>query len=313
MSAVYTRVPPGRMAAFLDGYGLGPVEAVEPIPQGIENTNYRVRAGGRDWVVTLYEDVDPVAVAADLALTRALADRGVPVPAPVERPDGPVGRLEGRPASVVPFVPGEVRLEPDEAGLEALGAAVARFHLAARDVPAPGSAAHQGAVLVARARELAGLVRVDDPALARLLESEADHQAGVPEAGLPGGVVHGDLFLDNVLFSPSRPEVVALLDFHMAGPGPWLFDVAVALVDGAWTGDGIDGDRARAFLRGYRAVRALCRDEYRLLPDYLRRACLRFLCLRLERFQVGSRILRAGAAKDPAEFAERLRRLAAAP
>ncbi len=313
MSAVYTRVSPDRMAAFLDGYGVGPVEAVAPIPQGIENTNYRVRAGGRDWVVTLYEDAEPAAVAADLALTRALADRGVPVPAPVQGPAGPVGTLEGRPASVVPFVAGEVRLEPDEADLEALGGAVAAFHLAGRGVPAPGPAAHQGPVLVARARELADLLRSDDPDLARLLAAEADHQAGVPEAALPGGVVHGDLFLDNVLFAPARPEVVALLDFHMAGPGPWLFDVAVVLVDGAWTGQGIDGGRARAFLRGYRAVRKLSGDEYRLLPDYLRRACLRFLCLRLERFRVGSRPLRAGAAKDPAEFAERLRRLAAAP
>jgi len=307
--AVYTRLEEAETQALLDSWGLGALEALEPIAQGIENTNYRVRAGGRSFVLTVFEREGPERVSAVLALTAELARRGVRCPPPVAGPAGPLGRVQGKPAALVPFVEGRVVWAPGEAHLEALGEALAELHLAGRDFVLEGGGPHRAADLVPLARRLAGRIRAGDPGLAGLLEAEAAHQVGVPEAALPSGLLHGDLFLDNVLFDPVRPAVRALIDFQMAGIGPWVYDLAVVLLDAGWDGEGVDGDRARALLRGYRAVRPVEGVEYGVLPDYLRRAGLRFLCLRLERFVVDARPMAAGGRKDPAEYAEKLRTL----
>ncbi len=300
--AVYTPVSPEEAAPFLERLGLGPPEALEPVPGGIENTNYRVRTGGRWYVLTLFEREPPGRVAETLHLARELARRGVPCPEPVQGPGGPVGRLKGRPAALVPWVEGRLVPDPDTEHLEALGGAVAALHEAGRGVPMDRGGLHLGAPLAARAREIARHLEGDDPSLARLLRDEAGAQLRVPEELLPAGVIHGDLFLDNVLFAPDAPRVVAILDLHMAGHGPLAYDLAVTLLDAAWEPEGVCGDRARALLRGYRSVRPLEGVEYPWIPWLLRRAALRFLCLRLERFRLPGKAMQLGRPKNPDEF-----------
>lgn len=308
--AVYTRLEEAEVQTLLDGCGAGVLEGLEPIAQGIENTNYRVRAGGRTFVLTVFEREGPERVGAVLRLTAALARLQVPCPPPLEGTSGPLAWVRGKPAALTPFVEGQVLQLPSEAHLEALGAALARLHLAGRELAfTGGEGPHRAHVLAPLARRLAGRVRKADPELAALLEEEAFHQERVPEAALPSGLLHADLFLDNVLFDPGRPAVAALLDFQMAGTGPWLYDLAVVLLDAGWAEKGVEGDRARALLRGYRALRPLEGEEYRWFSDYLRRAALRFLCLRLERFVVDVRPMVEGRGKDPAECAEKLRAL----
>ncbi|MEW6486847.1 MAG: homoserine kinase [Thermodesulfobacteriota bacterium] len=307
--AVYTPLEAAEVGALLTEFGLGPLEKLEPIPQGIENTVYRVWAGGRALVLTVFERDDAERVEAVLRLTGALAGQAVPCAAPIQGPGGPLARVRGKPAALAPFVEGRVIPTPSEPHLEALGAALARLHTARADRGFEGAGPHRAAVLVPLARRLAQQVRERDAGLAGLLEDEAHHQEGVAEEGLPWGLLHGDLFLDNVLFDPDRPAVRALLDFQMAGIGPWVYDLAVILLDAGWSAGAIEGDRARALLRGYRAVRPVAGEEFRCLPDYLRRAALRFLCLRLERFVVAARPMAAGQGKDPGEVAEKLRTL----
>lgn len=312
---VYTPLDAAEVQAFLDPYGLGRLEALEPIPAGIENTNYRVTAGGAAYVLTVFEREAPADAETALRLTAALAARGTPCPAPVPGPGGPLSSLKGKPAALVPFVEGETVWSLTEGQLEAVGRALARLHRAGAGIAFRRDGPHLSRVLAPLARsQAAALVdRRPDAAewaeLAELLRREAAHQEGVPEAGLPSGVIHSDLFRDNILFEAGGEEVRALLDFYLWGWGPWVYDVAVVLLDACWGEGGVDGDRARALLRGYRSVRPLEGDEYACLPDYLRRAALRFLCLRIERAYLAPSPLTAGRAKDPRELAERLRAL----
>ncbi len=301
--AVYTPVSLEEAGRLLKHLGLGPPEALEPVPGGIENTNYRVRAGGRWYVLTLFEREPAGRVAETLGLARGLARRGVPCPEPAE---GPVGCIKGKPAALVPWVEGRIVTAPDTEHLEALGRAMALFHRAGQGIGMDRGGLHTGTALAARAREIALEIENDDPGLARLLRDEAGTQLRVPEELLPAGVVHGDLFLDNVLFAPQAPRVVAILDLHMAGRGPLAYDLAVTLLDAAWEPEGVSGDRARALLRGYRSARPLEGVEYLWLPWLLRRAALRFLCLRLERFRLGRNAMEFGTPKDPNEFRVKL-------
>lgn len=308
--AVYTVLDPPEVETFLASrYGLGPLQELRPIPQGIENTNYRLEVAGRPFVLTIFERESREDAEATLRLTAQLAQRGVPCPHPLMGPDGPVGALRGKPAAVVPFMEGEPAWAPTSRHLESLGRSMARLHVAGRDLRFDRQGPHLAEVLVPLARKLAHRLAPEDPDLAALLHDEADCQEKVPEDAFPSGVIHADLFLDNVLFDPARQEVCALLDFYLAGRGPWLYDIAVVLLDAGWRGRWIDGDRARAVLRGYRSVRPLVGAEYQWLPSYLRRAALRFLCLRVQRSYLEREPMAAGAAKDPREYAYKLEAL----
>ena len=114
--AVYTPLEPRDVERFLAAMEGGRLERLEPIAQGIENTNYRVWAGGRCFVLTVFEQEAAERAAAALGLAGDLARRGVPCPAPREGPGGPVGWVQGKPAALVPFVPGEVVWEPGLGG-----------------------------------------------------------------------------------------------------------------------------------------------------------------------------------------------------
>ncbi|GAB4260456.1 homoserine kinase [Deferrisoma sp.] len=301
--AVYTPVSPEEAEAFLRARGLGALERMEPIGQGIENTNYRVRAGGRWYVLTLLERESPGRARETAELARALAAGGVPCPAPV----GDVGVVCGRPAVVVPWVEGEMDRRPGPGRLEALGRCLGRLHRVGRGVPVSRGGPQAAAELVPLARRLAREIEAGRPGVAALLRDEAGYQERVDETAAPWGLVHADLFLDNVLFAPGAAEVRAVLDLHMAGRGPLPYDLAVTLLDAAWAGKGLDPARAEPFLRGYGAEAP--EPPPRDLGPWLRRAALRFLCLRIERAWLPGRAMVEGAPKDPGEFVAKLEAL----
>ncbi len=305
--AVYTRLEPPEVAGFVAAFGGGAMSAFEAIPQGIENTNYRVDAAGGRFVLTVFERETAAEVRETLELASALADRGAPCPRPCRGPHGVLGALGGKPAALIPFVEGEIVWAPGAAHLESLGRALGRFHRAGEGVAFRRDGPHRARVLAPLARSIGARLADTDPGLAALLVEEAAWQEGVPEAELPAGVVHADLFRDNVLFEPGGTAVRAFLDLQLAGTGPWLYDLAVVLLDAGWGARGVVEERARAVLAGYRAERPLAEQEVALLPAYLRRAALRFWCLRLQRFRLDPWPMAAGAVKDPGEVEARLR------
>ena len=305
--AVYTALGAGEVAELLRGFGVAPLHRFSPIAEGIENTNFRVCAGDSEYVLTVFERDSADRVAAVLRVAGTLAERGVPVPPALRTRDGAlVAEHRGRPVSLVAFVSGESADAPEEGRLEALGRCLAGLHRCGEDLALPGDA-HRPEVLLPGAEALASRLSGEHPELAALIADECHWQGSrEPGADLPGGLIHADLFRDNVLFAPGTDRVIALLDFHLAGAGPWLFDLAVVLLDWCWGEQGVDGRRARAVLRGYRSVRSPTGAEHALLPVLLRRAALRYLCLRCERFLVPGEKRVVGVRKDPGEFAARL-------
>ena len=256
--AVYTALDAEDVARLLAAFDAGRLERFSPIVEGIENTNYRVAAEGAEYVLTVYERAPAEQVEAVLQATETLAERGVPCPrARRTGAGGLVGRHRGRPVSLVAFTPGESALAPDGSRLESLGCALAGLHRRGADLSLPGRA-HDPEVLLPAGRRLAACLAAERPELSELstllLEECGWQESRLPDPSLPGGLIHADLFRDNVLFAPGEARVTGLRDFHLAGRGPWLFDLAVVLLDWCWGRQGVDGNRARGLLRGYRAT-----------------------------------------------------------
>ncbi|ALK10502.1 homoserine kinase [Blastochloris viridis] len=305
--AVYTDVGTDELSAFLDLYDLGQLLSCKGIAEGVENTNYLIHTTAGYFILTLYEKrVDPDDLPFFIALMEHLADRGLTCPLPVKTKGGTaLGTLAGRPAAIVTFLDGMSVRRPSAEHCGEVGAALARLHLAGADF----AMTRANALSVAGWRPLAKRAgyRTDTvaPGLGALIAEELAVAETSWPSGLPAGVIHADLFPDNVFFLGNR--LSGLIDFYFACTDTLAYDIAVGL--NAWCFEpdaSFNVTKGRALLQRYEAVRPLSAAERDALPLLCRGAALRFLLTRL----VDWLNVPAGALvrpKDPIEYLKKLR------
>lgn len=302
--SVYTTVGRDALAAWLAPLALGELIAHAGIAAGMQNSNYFVDTGSGRFVLTLFEALPAASLDFYLGLQAHLARAGLPCPLPLADDAGRLWRpLCGKPAALLSCLPGELCETPDERQCAAVGAALARLHLAAADLPgAPDNPC--GADWCARiGNELMPRLPA---AAAALLADELHFQSGVDRAALPRGVIHADLFRDNVLWD-AHGQLSGLLDFYFAGVDAWLFDLAVVAND--WCPDPA---RLAALCAGYAGVRPFTADERQAWPALRRAAALRFWLLRLDA-ALRPRAGEVVTVKDPDHFRRLLEGLRLAP
>ena len=286
--AVFTPVTEEQAALLMSQLGLGELTELRGIEGGIENTNYFATTDLGDYVLTLFERLNHSQLPFYLYLMKHLAEKGIPVPNPAANSDGDIlHTLCDKPAAVVNRLLGKSQLTPDAVHCAAVGAMMARMHLAGEDYNRSQP-------------NLRGLAWWNDtvpvvlPYLeedqARLLQSELAFQnhiaQGAAYQALPKGPVHADLFRDNVMFEGEK--LTGFFDFYFAGNDTWLFDLSVCVND--WCIDLNSGEhapeRALAMLNAYQEVRPLRSAERQLLPAMLRAGALRFWISRLWDFHL---------------------------
>ena len=282
--AVYTDVAETDAAALVARLGLGELAALQGIRSGIENTNYFVDTDRGRYVLTVFERLGFEQLPYYLHLMKHLAERGIPVPAPHADATGELlHALRGKPAALVDRLSGAHELAPDAKHCAAVGAMLARMHLAGLDF-----GRHQPNLRgLAWWRETVPRVRPFlDAGQRALIASELafqEHLAATPAfEALPAGPIHADLFRDNVMFDAGG-ALTGFFDFYFAGVDRFAYDLAVCLND--WCIDPASGrleeERAAAFVAAYDAERRLSGDELRLLPAMMRAGALRFWVSRL--------------------------------
>ena len=280
--AVYTEVTDEELTAFVAEYEIGEPLSCKGIAEGIENSNYLLAAEGGTFILTLYEKrVQRADLPFFLGLMEHLGARGVPCPTPLKGRDGQMLRtLCGRPAAIVTFLDGmwPRRITPEHCAR--LGETMARMHLAGLDF-------HLGranTLSVDGWRPLldASAARAEEvrPGLAEDLEAELDDLESRWPAGLPSGVIHGDLFPDNVFFRADH--LSGIIDFYFACSDFFAYDLAICLNAWCFETDGsFNITKARRMLTAYRKVRDFSADELDALPLLARGSAMRFLLTRL--------------------------------
>ena len=310
--AVYTNVGLDEADALFQRLGLGALTDLQGIRSGIENTNYYAQTTRGQWVLTLFERLSGDELPYYLRLMQHLAAHGVAVPAPQADGGGAlVHDVAGKPAAVVTRLPGSHRLRPETTHVQQVGEMLARMHLAGGNFALAQT--HPRGLDWWRATVPQVLPFVT-PEQATLLHDELafQQQAMGSAAGqaLPRGVIHADLFRDNVMFDDTAGDerLCGFFDFYFAGTDVLLFDIATCLND--WCGDAatgaLDEPMALAFIHAYQRRRPLTGPEQRLLPALMRAAAFRFWLSRLWDWFV-PREAALLHAKDPAHFERVLR------
>ena len=276
--SVYTSISEEELGAFLADYDAGALVSYEGIESGIENTNYFVTTDRGEYVLTIFEQHTREELRFFLELTAFLAEHAVPCAHPSRnRFDGYLGELKDKPAALVDRLPGASVEQADTEQCAAVGQVLAQLHRAGQEFPldrANDRGPHWW-------RETAAAVLPKlDAADAELLRSELAYQTERRAAALPRGIIHADLFRDNVLFR--NHELSGLIDFYYACRDVLLYDVAVTVNDWCSSADGaLDPDRARALLGAYNSIRPLQPAERDHWQAMVRAAALRFWLSRL--------------------------------
>jgi homoserine kinase type II len=294
--ALLTALPLADAARLGLEFGLE-VAAIEALSAGSVNSNFALTTtDGRRFFARLYEEQGREGALAELSLVSALAKAGVPVVQCLPRADGAgVGDFEGKAFAVFPWLDGEIlcqgRVTPG--ACEKLGAALARVHLTTQEVARPSEGRFRIADLRARLErvEQSGHQQYADD-VARIRERLLHYEAARSAQQAPRGVIHSDLFRDNVLWSTSG-ELAALLDFESACDGAFAYDVMVTIC--AWCyGTSFVPELVEALLRGYHAVRPIVGAERLALSVEGAVGCLRFATTRITDFS-----LRAAPGQPP--------------
>jgi homoserine kinase type II len=304
--AVYTKVSEPEAASFLEGYDLGTLESLTGIKQGISNSNYILRTTQDRFILTLYEKRTKIEdLPFFLGLMDHCAKKGISCPRPLPMKSGDLsGVLAGRPAALTSFLEGvqTARIQTEECA--ELGRALAHFHLAAKDFPLHRPNALSLPAWEGLFHECGG--RADDvqPGLAAMLQAELAFLRAAWPQDLPKGIVHADLFPDNVFFTDGT--LSGLIDFYFACDDMLVYDLAVCF--NAWCFErhvSFNITKARAMVRSYEEIRPLEAAEKKALPLLARGADLRFLLTRLYDWlhQVPGALVKA---KDPHEYRTRL-------
>ena len=305
--AVYTEVSDADVTEFVGRYDIGEVLSCKGIAEGIENSNYVLTTSRGPFILTLYEKrVRRQDLPFFLGLMRHLSDKGIPCPTPVaDRAGNLQSELCQRPAAIVSFLPGMWPRRATPGHCAALGSAMAQMHVAGADF----TIRRDNDLSVSGWRPLLDASRTRADEVQPGLAGELDERLGALEtewpSGLPVGVIHADLFPDNVFFRGD--DLSGLIDFYFACTDILAYDLAVCLNAWCFEGGGeFNITKARRLLAGYRRVRPLSGAEMAALPVLARGAAMRFLLTRLYDWlytPAGALVTR----KDPLEYLERLR------
>jgi len=306
--AVYTDVAADELAEFLGAYDIGELLSYKGIAEGVENSNFLLHTSAGHFILTLYEKrVARGDLPFFLSLMTHLASRGISCPQPLKNKSGEaLSVLAGRPAAIINFLEGVWPRKPNAAHCAGVGQALAKMHLAGADFPM----SRANALSVSGWRPLfeAAASRADEVqhGLRDFIGAELAHLEGnIWPRDLPQGVIHADLFPDNVFFLGE--QVSGIIDFTFACTDMLAYDVAICLNAWCFESDcSFNVTKARAFLGAYGRERPLSEAEQHALPLLARGAALRFLLTRLVDFlnvPKGALV----RPKDPLEYVRKLR------
>ena len=281
--AVYTDVTDDDLTAFLEAYDIGELISFKGIAEGVENSNYLMATDAGRYILTLYEKrVNEGDLPFFLHLMDHMASRGINTPLPVKGRDGAALRtLAERPAVIVTFLEGISPRKPTAEQCGQLGLALAQFHAAGQDFKShirPNALGPHGwRPLLERSGPAANSVQAG---LYSFADDELMHLAAHWPKNLLTGIIHADMFPDNVFFL--KGALSGIIDLYFACNDVLAYDLAICL--NAWCFEpdySYNQTKGRAMIAGYEAGRRLSDAEVASLSTLCRGAALRFMLTRL--------------------------------
>lgn len=275
--AVLTNVTKQNIIDFLKLYDLGELKNIEGISQGVTNSNFILYILNGRFILTIFEVLKFEQVPFFLELKLFLNKNNIPCPLPIKQKNNNLHSiLCNKPAAILSFLNGNNINNPKDIDCYNVGKELAKIHLVAKNFNQNMPNPRYDKWWIENAIKLKDKIPQDDY---KLLMKEIDFLNKNKNNNLPEGIIHGDLFKDNVLMKNNK--VSGIIDFYYACNGQFIYDIAISINDWANNKNQIDNNLKKAYLKGYNSERSLSKEEINYLPIALRSASIRFWVSRL--------------------------------
>ena len=302
--AVYTRVTKQELQKFIESYKIGNLLSFHGIKEGVENTNYLLKTETGPYILTIYEKrVRKKDIPFFLLFMKYLFLKKINCPLPIPRRDGKnLGIIKKKSAAIITFITGKNLSNISPKNCFTLGKVIAKMHLASRNFKLKRS---NDLSINEWENILSACKKKISPLTFNQLSQEIDFLKNSWPKKLPKGIVHTDLFPDNVFFKNNR--ITGFIDFYFSCHDFLAYDLAVCINAWCFEKNGnFNGKKSQALLKGYSKVRKLQKSELDVLPVLIRGAALRFLLTRLyDWFRHSKKSL--VKPKNPSEFIKKLK------
>ena len=279
--AVYTSINKSELEDWLKNFSIGTLKNFKGISSGVTNTNYFVETDTTKLILTIFEENKLEELPFYLDLMRFLASKNFPCPLPVINNNNEyLTLIKDKPAVLVSFLLGAEKESITEDDCCSVGEALAKLHTSAKDFSGKKKNSRNIDWISTKFNELKKRLSSSDQTI---IEQEIDYQKNCLTDGLPSGIIHGDLFRDNVFFH--QEKLSAFIDFYYACNDHLILDIAITINDWCSNSDGsLKKEKFDLFLNGYQSIRMLQSSELKYLNNALRLAALRFWLSRLDAY-----------------------------
>lgn len=301
--AVYTKLTQKEVEDFISRYDVGDLESFSGIEEGIANTNYLIKTSKDRFILTIYESyTDTNELPFFISLTDHLRDRSINCPVTLKDKAGnQVQEISAKKACLISFLEGKGVTKIEDYHLSELGGKVARMHIAVKDFHQTRKNDFGLSKWTKQLSQIGEKANEIEPGLTKLIADEIYFLAANWPFGLPGGVIHGDIFPDNVFFNGEK--ISGIIDFYFASNDYFAYDIAI--VFNAWSIHN-DPKRQKLFLDAYEKIRPLTAEEKAAMPILMRGAAIRFLMSRTYDWFNTPKDAQVKK-KDPLEYVEKLK------
>ena len=305
--AVYTTISDNELCEFLLQYDIGTLVTYKGIAEGVENTNFLLETTKGHYILTIYEKrVQTDELPYYLELMQHLSAKGFPSPIPLKTKNGKMlQQLKQRPAAIVSFLQGKGTHNIKNHHLDELGKFMAKMHNEAEDFPMQLPNNFSLSSWKKMAEDIGTKANDVKEGLANEIQQQLDTLSTNWPDALPTGVIHADLFPDNVFFQ--KNYLSGIIDFYFACNDFLSYDLAICLNAWCFEPHGeFNITKARKLISSYNKVRPLTQEELNALPILASGAAMRFLLTRLYDWinRVDGAIV---TPKNPLEYLQKLR------
>ena len=296
--AVYTSITSSDLNNWMKEFNLEEPVKFKGISSGVTNSNYLINMPNSNYILTIFEHNDIEELPFYVDLMTYLAKNNFLCPRPVEDKSGKaLGFLKEKPALMVSFLDGKEKASVDKNSCYLVGKNLAKLHLTANNFLQKNKNTRGLSWMSGIYKKLKKHLCLQDQ---KIIELEIDYQISLEKPDLPEGIIHGDLFKDNVLFF--KEKVSGFIDLYYACNERLIYDIAIAINDWCINKDGrINKLMYKEFISGYQSERNLTDNEQDCLNEDLRLAALRFWLSRLEDFH-NTKEGEITSIKDPEHF-----------
>lgn len=292
--SVYTSITHTQLTQFLATYSLGDLVSFNGIQQGVENTNYRLTTSFGEYILTLFERLNTKQLPFFIELLNDLKTKDISCPqAQTDKQGQRLKELSGKPTAIFNCLAGQSKTEPSVEDCATIGTYLAQLHCTTENYPHQ----HPNEMGLSWCQKIFEKLKphLNDKDC-QLIEQQIASQNLFPTEQLPQGLIHGDLFKDNILFVDN--QISGILDFYQACQDSLLLDLAITVNDWCQHQGQLNYKKLMALLEAYQAKRPLTHLEKHFWSSMLQAAALRFWLARLEN-QHFPRTSTLSPSKDP--------------